>query len=154
MVRPTARTRNQKNILVLSANQGRNGCDESRNRFFLLVRMASLLADECRQEKTTAPAGTVAALIGSGPSEPILASLPLSNRPRMWPVAFFGGILRSFKREQIIRARASRTFPPAPYCNSSTWMGDWFPSPGDNARHAVLAELCIVPTINFVIVSF
>ncbi len=54
--------------LVLSANQGRNGCDDSRNRFFLLVRMASLLADGCRQEKTTAPAGTVAALIGSGPA--------------------------------------------------------------------------------------
>ena len=54
--------------LVLSANQDRNGCDESRNRFILCEVMQTCLQMASCKIKRTVPLGAVAALITRGPA--------------------------------------------------------------------------------------
>ena len=54
--------------LVLSANQDRNGCDESRNRFILCEAMQTRLQMDSCKIKRTAPSGAVAVLIACGPA--------------------------------------------------------------------------------------
>ena len=54
--------------LVLSANQDHNGCDESRNRFFVDTPTQARLQLVVSARKRLHPQGAVAAMIGSAPA--------------------------------------------------------------------------------------
>ena len=57
------RVTESKKCLVLSANQDRNGCDDSRNRFFVDTPTQACLQLVASARKRLHPQGAVAALI-------------------------------------------------------------------------------------------